>query len=90
MIARLNLTVADDIPDKLTALAGGERKRGQFITDLVRAVYEGKDYTHEGMDVEALRLQVMGLAGEVRTLQGRLVQVERTVAALVAANAERE
>ena len=30
--ARLNLTVDTDIPDLLTILADGERKRGQFLS----------------------------------------------------------
>ena len=35
---RLNLAVDDGIGDLLTQLAGGERKRGQYLSDLVRGL----------------------------------------------------
>ena len=90
MTTRLNLSVADDIPEKLAALAGGERKRGQFLTNLIRSLYDAQATTQEGMDIEALRLQVLGLAGQVKALEARLAQVEKTLAVLIADNAERE
>jgi len=84
MTTRLNLSVADDIPEKLAALAGGDRKRGQFLTALIRSLYDAQTTTQEGMDTEALRLQLMGLAGQVRALESRLMQVEKTLAAMIA------
>ncbi len=90
MTTRLNLSVADDIPEKLAALAGGERKRGQFLTNLIRSLYDAQATTQEGMDIEALRLQVLGLAGQVKALEARLAQVEKNLAVLIADNAERE
>ncbi len=86
MTTRLNLSVADDIPEKLAALAGGERKRGQFLTNLIRSLYDAQATTQEGMDIEALRLQVLGLAGQVKALEARLAQVEKTLAVLIADN----
>ena len=38
----------------------------------------------EAMDHEALRLQVLGLSGQVKMLEGRLLQVERQLAAVIA------
>lgn len=84
MTTRLNLSVADDIPEKLTTLAGGDRKRGQFLTNLIRSLYDAQTTTQEGMDTEALRLQVLGLAGQVRALESRTMQIERTMAAMIA------
>ena len=40
MSARINLTVDDDIPDKLLALAGSQRKMGTWLTDQVRKAYD--------------------------------------------------
>jgi hypothetical protein len=40
MSARINLTVDDDIPDKLLALAGSQRKMGTWLTDIVRKTYD--------------------------------------------------
>ena len=87
MTTRLNLSVADDIPEKLAALAGGERKRGQFLTNLIRSLYDAQATTQEGMDIEALRLQVLGLAGQVKTLESRLAKLEQTLAVMIADNA---
>ena len=89
MTTRLNLSVADDIPEKLAALAGGERKRGQFLTNLIRSLYDAQATTQEGMDIEALRLQVLGLAGQVKALEARLARIEQTLAALIAESAEK-
>jgi hypothetical protein len=40
MGARINLTVDDDIPDKLLALAGSQRKMGTWLTDMVRKAHD--------------------------------------------------
>ena len=89
MTTRLNLTVADDIPEKLAVLAGGDRKRGQFLTGLIRSMYDAQMTATEGMDTEALRLQLLGLAGQVKTLENRLGRIEQTLAAIIADNAGR-
>ena len=89
MPKRLNLTVADDIPDKLTALAGGERKRGQYLTDLIRATYDVQATTQTGLDLEGLRLQLLGLAGQVQALESRITQMEKTLAVIIADHADK-
>ena len=82
--ARLNLTVDTDIPDLLTILADGERKRGQFLSDLVRAIHAQQLEVTKGDDLEALRLQLLGLSGQVKMSDVRLSKVEQTVAAMIA------
>ena len=82
--ARLNLTVDPDIPDLLTILADGERKRGQFLSDLVRAIHAQQLEVTKGDDLEALRLQLLGLSGQVKMSDVRLSKVEQTVAAMIA------
>lgn len=82
--ARLNLTVDTDIPDLLTVLADGERKRGQFLSDLVRAIHAQQLEVTKGDDLEALRLQLLGLSGQVKMSDVRLSKVEQTVAAMIA------
>ena len=82
--ARLNLTVDTDIPDLLTVLADGERKRGQFLSDLVRAIHAQQLEVTKGDDLEALRLQLLGLSGQVKMSEVRLSKVEQTVAAMMA------
>lgn len=82
--ARLNLTVDSDIPDLLTILADGERKRGQFLSDLVRAIHAQQLEITKGDDLEALRLQLLGLSGQVKMSEVRLSKIEQTVAAMMA------
>ena len=84
---RINLVVGADIPDKLTALAGGERKRGDYITGLIRAVYAGELEVTAGADLEQLRLTLTGLAAKQMGIDSRLHNLEREVSALIAQSA---
>ena len=81
---RINLVVGADIPDKLTALAGGERKRGDYITGLIRAVYAGEFEVTAGSDLEQVRLTITGLAAKQMGIESRLLTVERELAAVIA------
>ena len=81
---RINLMVGADLPDKLTELAGGERKRGEWLTQLVRAVYAGVHEAQAGVDAEHLKLTVTGLAAKQMALESRLLTVERQLAAVIA------
>ena len=83
-MARLNLSVEDDVPEKLATLAGSKRKQGQFLSSLIRAMHNGEAYALEGMDVESLRLQLMGLSGQVKALEGRILKLEQTMAVFIA------
>ena len=85
--ARINLVVGADVPDLLTALAGGERKRGEYITQLVRAVYAGEQQGRAGADFEQMRLAFTGLASKQMVHEQRLLALEGQVAALMAAEA---
>jgi hypothetical protein len=81
---RINLVVGADIPDKLTALAGGERKRGDYLTGLIRAVYAGEREATAGADLEHMRLTLTGLAAKQMSTESRLLTVERELAAMIA------
>ena len=84
MSERLSLMVDQDVPGLLTELAGGERKRGEYLSKLARAVYENDRMVAAGADVEALRLQLTGMAARLIALEGRLLASERQLAALIA------
>ena len=84
---RINLVVGADIPDKLTALAGGERKRGDYITGLIRSVYAGELEVTAGADLEQLRLTLTGLAAKQMGIDSRLHTVERELSAMIAQRA---
>lgn len=72
---RINLSVGADIPYLLTKLAGGERVRGEYVTKLIREVIQNQ--TDVEPDIQALRLEVMGLDGRLRTLERQVVDLSR-------------
>lgn len=82
---RLTIVLDDGMSELLLKLAGSSRKQGEYLSGLIRAAYEGsKSIGGDDLDREALRLQVMGLTGQVKMLEGRLLIVERELAAMIA------
>jgi len=83
---RLNLSVDDGIGELLNKLAKGERKRGDYLSNLLRSIDAGQDVT--GLDVESLRLMVQGLGGRLKSLEGELMRLHAQLAALTADKAK--
>jgi len=83
-MARLNVTVDDDVPGILADFAGGERKLGAYISKLVHSVSMGDQEMQPGGDFEMLRLACAAMAGKQREHDGRLLQLERQLAAVIA------
>ncbi len=82
---RISVTVDDGITDKLIELAGSSRKQGEFVTKMISEAYEGRDLLQgSSLDVESLRLQVLGLAGQQKAVEGRVQRLESQVAAIIA------
>jgi len=79
---RLNLSVDEGIGELLNKLAKGERKRGDYLSQLLRSIDEGQDVT--GLDVESLRLMVQGMGGRLKSLEGELMRVQSQLAAIIA------
>lgn len=82
MSDRLNLIVDDGIGALMSELAGGERKRGEWLTKLVRAMHE-QEQTAQASDLEQLRYAFAGLLGQIKILEGRLLKVEHNLAAVI-------
>ena len=72
---RLNLTLEDGTKEKLARLAGGERRIGGYLSDLVAAMDE-RGNTSTPVDYEQLSYALNGLIGTVKMIEGRLLQVE--------------
>lgn len=81
---RVTIVLDDGISEKLVELAGSSRKQGDFLSDLVRAAWENRQVIGEGLDIESLRYQFLGLAANVKAIEGRLLQVERQTSAMIA------
>ena len=82
MGVRLNLNVDDDIPAMLTELAGGERKRGDKVSEIVRDLYRSRNRAPGGSQVDRIENELSGVAGKLRELEGRLLKAEGELAAL--------
>ena len=59
------------------------RKRGELVSKLLIA-YGAGDSGLEQIDVEGLKLQMMGLASANKSLEGRVLRMERQLAAMIA------
>ena len=84
MGVRLNLNVDDDIPAMLTELAGGERKRGEKVSEIVRDLYQSRNRAPGGSQTDRIENELAGVAGKMRELEVRLAKAERELAALMA------
>jgi hypothetical protein len=75
MTKRLAVYVEDDIPDLLLELVDGPRKQGEFLSNLVRSVWENQ-HIGRGATLDSLRLQMIGLSAELQELKGRMAALE--------------
>ena len=80
---RLNLIVSPGVGDLLTALAGGERRRGEWLSKMVTSLHE-QNTNAQASDLDQLRFAVTGVIGQTKMLETRLFQVERNLAAMIA------
>jgi hypothetical protein len=81
---RVNLMLDVDVIDWLDSLAGGERKRGQYISSLIRNAWAARQAAPDvrTMDLDALRLMVQGLAGRVIAAEGEIISLRSQLAAV--------
>jgi len=59
------------------------RKRGEFISNLLIAYGDDAGAISQ-VDLESMKLQLLGLASTSKTLDGRLTKVERQLSAIIA------
>lgn len=84
---RITVMLDDGCSEILQNLAGSSRKQGEYLSGILRGLWENQKAMKSGLDVESLRYQILGIAGEQHDLSSRILKVERTVAALIAENA---
>lgn len=80
--AKVSLTLSGDALAVLEKQAS-PRKRGEFVSSLL-IQYGAVDSGVDAVDIEGMKLQIMGLAGANKTLEGRVLKLERQVAAIIA------
>lgn len=74
MSERLNMQVDDGIGALLTTLAGGERKKGAYLSELIRGISAAQGTP--GADVRLLFNAVMGVTSQIAGIDGRLAVLE--------------
>ena len=82
-IVRMSLSVEPDIPEKLAELAGGKRKMSEFVTILVRELYEnGGKLKQELPKFDSHSTEVEIYMAATRDLWNKVAELERHVAEL--------
>lgn len=87
MSERITVVLDDGISAMLLKLAGSSRKQGEYLSGMIRAMYAGEVEMRAGTDLEQLRLSFSGMLGKQKELEGRVLQLEREVAAMIARSA---
>jgi hypothetical protein len=59
------------------------RKRGEFVSKLLIEYGAGASGI-DAIDIESTKLMIMGLAGANKSLEGRVIRLEKQVAAMIA------
>lgn len=77
---RINLVVGADIPDKLSELAGSGRKRGEYVTQLVRAIHSGQQDIFTDDDGNQPKLNLAQMLSKQEELEGRVRKLEEQIA----------
>ncbi|MGI8586950.1 MAG: hypothetical protein ACR2M0_04580 [Chloroflexia bacterium] len=75
MAKQITVILDDDVAEILPELAGGESRQGAYLSALIRAASENRAVA-TATDLEALRLQVGGLANELQSVKSRLLTLE--------------
>lgn len=73
---RMNLNVDPEIPNMLAELAGGQRRMGIYLSDLIRSAHAGQETAGKPGELEMLTGAVRHLSAKVKELDGRLLQLE--------------
>lgn len=74
---RLTVVLEDGVSEMLVKLAGGSRKQGEYLSRVIKSLYAGELEVHEGAELEQMRLALAGMAGKLKEIEGRLLQLER-------------
>jgi len=84
--ARLTLS---DAAQAVLHSAASPRKRGEFVSRLL-VQYGAVDGGIDQVEIEGIRLQLMGLAGANKTMDARVMKIERQLSAVIASTSMRK
>ena len=76
-VIRMNLNVDTDVPERLAQLAGGNKRMGAYLSNLIRQVSEGQATVGKPGEFDVLTNAVAHVSAKVPEMDARLTQVER-------------
>ena len=79
MTERLNLAVDNGTVDMLAELAGGKRKMGGYVSQIVRELHAGSRAIIGSTQLDRIEMTLVGVSASVRDLEGRVSSLERNV-----------
>lgn len=77
MNRRITISMDDQAAERLLALAGSQRKQGDYIAKLVNSVYENQQAGGGNLMLDDLRLRILGLMAELNKVRGRVAVLEQ-------------
>jgi len=80
---RMAVMIPEPSYQKLLAMAGSERKLGETVTDLIENASDIGPVS-DGLDVDSLRWQVVGLASDVKRLEADVIDNKMNLAKMIA------
>jgi hypothetical protein len=84
---RVTVVLDDGAANLLIDLADSSRKQDGYLRRLIRAAHDNAGAINsETMNFEGLRLQILGIAGQQKAVEGRHMNVEQQLAVLIAAD----
>lgn len=78
MPKRVTMHLDEDAAARLVEMAGSQRKQGEFVSQIVNAMYENRETGGAPNFVsEDLRLKMTGVVAELGEMRSRLAMLER-------------
>ena len=77
MNRRITISMDAEAAERLLALAGSQRKQGEYLAKVVNSMYENQQTGGSNLVVEDLRLRMLGLMAELNEVRGRVAVLEQ-------------
>jgi hypothetical protein len=81
---RITLVLDDEAHEVLRREFPQARGMGEYVSELIKADARNKQIpSNEAINLDTLRWQLLGLGGQVKSLEGRLITVEQALGKLL-------
>lgn len=77
MPKRVTMHLDEDAAARLVEMAGSQRKQGEFVSQIVNAMYENRETGGVSLATEDLRLKMLGVTAELSEVRSRMAALEQ-------------